>query len=45
MIKNLLKLLTQTVFWIIKFLLTWCMYIQNNIITSTAQNYIWHPVT
>ena len=31
--------------WIITFLLTWCMRIQNNYITpATSQNYIWHPI-
>jgi len=36
----------KTVFWIITFLLTYCMHIQNNDITPvTSQKYIWHPMT
>ena len=35
-----------TVFWIITFLLTWCMYIHNNDITpATSQNYVCRPIT
>ena len=45
MLKNLLYFLIKTVFWIITFLLTWCMDTQNNDITpATFQNYIWHPI-
>jgi len=36
----------KTVFWIITFLLTWCMYIQNNDITlATSQKYVWRLLT
>jgi len=45
-IKNLLQFLIETVFWIITFLLTWCMHIQNNDITpAISQNDIWHTIT
>ena len=36
----------RTVFWIIPFLLTWCMHIQNYDITAvTSLIYIWHHIT
>ena len=36
----------KSVFWIITFLLIWCMPIHSNDITpATSQNYIWHPLT
>ena len=45
MIKNLLKLPIKTVFWIITFLFTCCIHIQNNDATpATSQDYIWHPI-
>jgi hypothetical protein len=44
MIKNLLEFLIKTVFWIITFVLTWFMHIQDNDITPvTSQNYDTHP--
>jgi len=45
MINNIVLFLTKTVFYIITFLLTWCMHIQNNDITpATSQNYIGYPI-
>jgi len=36
----------KTVFWIITFFLTRCMYIQSNDITpTTSQSYVWSPIT
>ena len=44
-IEDVLYFLIKTVLWIITFLLTWCMHIQNNDITQvTSQNYILHPI-
>ena len=44
-IENLTEFLTETFFWIIT-LLTWCMHIQNNVITPvTPKNYVSYPVT
>jgi len=37
--------LRESIFWLITFLLTWCMHIYNNDIKpATSHNYIWHPI-
>ena len=45
MIKNLPWFVMKTVFWIITFLLSWCMRIQNSITPAASQNHIWQPIT